>query len=216
MGPTLNDWLPDIRHAAVHRHRFSALAACKTIAEAAIFATTMGDRALGRSLEIIAREMDWCRAEMDKYHGGDTTSRAKEEVEEEVKARLKGVLKAAKKEREWAVKEGWSVSDEVREYTFERKLEENAWADPRPWGQDLNRQYQSSSYQNNSNATPARLSSGVDQVGRWRPSTSTAASSASGSSTPSTQPAPMAQNKSNAYVPPAKRNGSGSSWGRKK
>lgn len=60
----LQDWLPDIRHASVHRNKMTALAACRTIYEAANFATTMGYEEVGRKLISIATEMDWCRSGM--------------------------------------------------------------------------------------------------------------------------------------------------------
>lgn len=95
MGETLNDWLPDIRHAVVHRYKFTSLAACKTMHEAAVFAKTMGYEALGRRFEDITREMDWCRVEMDQRSiGPHDDPQVQEDLKKLISGRLQGVLKA--------------------------------------------------------------------------------------------------------------------------
>lgn len=193
MSETLNDWLPDIRHAYVHRYKFSALAVCKTVYEAAVFAKSVGYEALGRRIEDIAAEMDWCRVEMEK-RSGDLPG--EEEVKKMVSGRLQGVLKASRKEMGWEVKDGWEVSAAVREYTFEQKLEENAWADPRAWGQDRNRRYRDASASSGSRATPVRRPSVVDNVGSWRsslPGCGSSTTPTSGSSVASSPSRPTAQ-----------------------
>ncbi|KAL8783203.1 MAG: hypothetical protein Q9195_009451 [Heterodermia aff. obscurata] len=181
MAETLNDWLPDIRHAFVHRYRFSALAACKTMYEAAVFAKEMGYPALGARFETIAKEMDWCRLEM--MEKGE-----EEECKIMVSERLQGVLKAARKEKGWVVRGGGGISKEVRGYTFEQKLEENGWADPRAWGQDRNRRYRSTS----GSRSPPGL---VDKVDSWRASSGNGGSSTNPTSGGSSERAP-AQNSS--------------------
>lgn len=217
MSETLNHWLPDIRHAFVHRHKFSALAACKTMYEAAIFAKTMGYDDLGRRFEDIVREMDWCRVEMDKGSIGSEKDFPEDlKIKKMVGGRLQGVLKASQKETDWEVKDGWKISAEVLEYTFNQKLEENPWADARAWGQDRNRKYQDSA-SSRSRLPSVRLSSAVDKMDSWRssasscvsPSDSTPDKSASNSSEKLS-----AQSSSKAYVPPAKRAGS-TIWAKK-
>ena len=301
VSETLNDWIPDIRHAFVHRYKFSARAACKTVYEAAVFAKTMGYEALGRRLEDITREMDWCRVEMQKRSIGPSNHLLEQDLKKMISERLQGVLKASRKETGWEVKDGWKISAEVVDYTFDQKLEENSWADPRAWGQDRNRKYSSPSSSrspparpssvvdkvdtwrsrvSSGNSTSSRsvstspdkssvqtgsqsgtrlspgdeegnfwrspaavkstssspegptaensskgphtwLSSSIDKADRWSPPASASANLPSSNSTPST-PAPKSserlsiQNNSKAYVPPGKRNGSGSSWTKKK
>ncbi|KAG6999479.1 hypothetical protein G7Y79_00034g069020 [Physcia stellaris] len=212
MSETLNHWLPDIRHAFVHRHKFSALAACKTMYDAAIFAKTMGYDDLGRSFDHIVREMDWCRVEMNKGSTGSDED-LPEDLKKMISGRLQGVLKASQKGSDWEVKDGWKISAEVLEYTFDQKVEENPWADPKVWGHDRNRKYQESA-SSCSRLSPLRLPSFLDKMDSWRPSASSPVSlcdSTPGKFASSSSEKSLAQRSSKAYVPPAKRAGT-TSW----
>ena len=194
VSETLNDWIPDIRHAFVHRYKFSARAACKTVYEAAVFAKSMGYEALGRRLEDITREMDWCRVEMEKRSVDQPNHLPEQDLKRLISERLQGVLKAARKETGWEVQDGWKISAEVVDYTYDQKLEENSWSDPRAWGQDRNRKYSSPS---SSRTPPARLSSVVDKVDTWRSSTSSCVSS---SSSPSSRSASSSSDKASVQT----------------
>lgn len=98
------EWSLDLRHLSVRRNRVTALAACKTFTDAAIFARRVGYETLGYRLKDIAAEMDWCRSKMTK---SNTTihKHLPEDLKTEISQRLEGVLKAAQEGRRWEIKD---------------------------------------------------------------------------------------------------------------
>ena len=197
---TLNGWLPDIRHAAVHRNKMTALAACKTLYEAARFANTMGYEEEGRQLESIATEMDWCRAEMDK-----TEAKLHKDLPQPLKSiisqRLQGALEAAEAGTEWKVQDQWKISKEVLGYSVDDKIRENPWSDPMAWS--TNRAPSGSKDASSKASCPWR-SSNPEKEASWRQKPSS----------DEVQEQHSEQQKPKAYVPPNKRGGI-KQWGRK-
>jgi len=127
---SLTDWIPDIRHAAVHRHQMTALAACKTIHEAANLAVSLGSKEVGDKLQAIALEMDWARCEMIK-HGALNDKQLPADVKQAVVDRLRGAITAAKDNVGRDQSNEWRLSDDVTSYTMDEKLMENPWANPK-------------------------------------------------------------------------------------
>ena len=197
---TLTGWLPDIRHASVHRNKMTALAACKTFHEAARFATTMGFEEEGGQFESIATEMDWCRAEMEKRKI-NLHKDLPQALKSIISQRLQGVLEAAEAGTEWKVQDQWKISEEVLGYTVEDKIRENPWSDPMAWSRKC---VSSGSKDVSSKASCPWRSSNPEKEDSWRqkPSGDEGQGQHSG------------QQKPKAYVPPGKRGGA-SQWARK-
>lgn len=181
---SMTDWVPDIRHAVVHRNKMTATAACRTIEEAAKLADTLGHVITGDKLHTIAREMDWCRTQM-KNSDVKIEKEMPLDLKEAIVEHLSGVLATVKAGTKWRRVGGWILSDEVKSYTTEKKWWENPWSDTSYWGQDRNRNYISGS----SSPMPSHLSD--PQSNSWRSRNS--AGSGSG--------------KCQVYVPPNKRQG---------
>jgi len=197
---SLTDWIPDIRHAAVHRHQMTALAACKTIHEAANLAFSLGSEEVGDKLQMIALEMDWARCEMIK-HGALNDKMLPADVKQAVVDRLRGAISAAKDNVGRDQTNEWRLSNDVVSYTMDEKLMENPWADPKLWGQDRNRNYFGSS--RSASMSPPR----GRQLDNWRSRSDDASLSVSPPRFSSTAPCPSISGKSQAYVAPAKRQG---------
>ena len=183
---SLCDWIPDIRHAAVHRNRMTATAACKTVDEAAKLASFLGYDKIGAKLRAIAAEMDWARCEMTK-NGALTHKELPKDVKKTVEDKLVGVLAAAKADTKWEWHGHWKISDEVTSYTIDEKWRENPWSDTSYWGQDRNRNYTNSG----SSQTSTSPSCSSQPIQSWRPKNGDASTSG----------------KPQAYVPPGKRQG---------
>jgi len=199
---SLTDWIPDIRHAAVHRHQMTALAACKTIYEAANLAFSLGYNKVADKLRIMALELDWARCEMIK-HGALNDKELPADVKQAVVTRLRGAITAAKDNTGADQSNQWTLSDDVLSYTMKQKLEENPWADPKLWGQDRNRNYVGSP--RGSSTSPSPSPSRGRQMGNWRPLSNDTSRSISPLVLAAT--ALSASSKSQVYVPPAKRQG---------
>ena len=196
----LKDWLPDIRHASVHRNKMTALAACKTFYEAARFAHDMGYEEESRVFQSIATEMDWCRAKMEKT-GMVLHKDLPEPLKSTISQRLQGVLEAAEAGTEWRVQDQWKISEEVLSYTVVDKNIENPWSDPAAW---IKKGAPSGSKDASSKAPCSWRSSNPAKEDNWR-------------QTPSSEEAqeqPSDQQKPKAYVPPGKRGGC-SQWGKR-
>lgn len=197
---SLTDWIPDIRHAAVHRHQMTALAACKTIHEAANLAFSLGSEEVGDKLRMIALEMDWARCEMIK-HGALNDKMLPADIKQAVVDRLRGAISAAKDNVGRDQTNEWKLSDGVVSYTMDEKLLESPWADPKLWGQDRNRNYFGSSRSESMSPPRGR------QLDNWRSRSDNASLSISPPRFSNTAPCPSISGKSQAYIPPAKRQG---------
>ena len=138
----LNDWIPDLRHAVVYRDRMTATAACKTVHEAGQFALSVGEVQVGRKCEFIAMGMDMERREMLRRMETLGVKVVTESVKEVAEQGLRELLTVAREETPaYEVGGGWVLSDEVKGYSVEEKMEENPWSDPRAWGHGRNRKY---------------------------------------------------------------------------
>ncbi|KAL8662115.1 MAG: hypothetical protein Q9202_005007 [Teloschistes flavicans] len=175
----LNDWIPDIRHHAVHRNRFTALAAVKTIAAAANLAHSLGSRPAGRRLGWLAGEMDAVRLAMVAA-GALTDKHLPPPLQAALETRL---VAALADDTDAQQREPGQLSEEVGAYTVEEKMRENPWTDPGLWGQDRGRNYSGS------------LSSSASPSSSPSFSSSAAAAAAAGS------------DGAGKYIPPAKRGG---------
>ena len=196
----LTQWLQDIRHAAVHRNKMTASAACKTFYEAARFASVMGYEEESRQFESIATEMDWCRAQMEK-----TKINLHKDLPQPLKStisqRLQGVLEAAEAGTKWTVQDLWKMSEEVLGYSVDDKIRENPWSDPNAWSSN---QAASGSKDAFPKASSPWRSSNPEKEASWRQKPSSDEG----------QEQQSDQQKPKAYVPPGKRGGC-SPWGRK-
>ena len=184
---SLCDWIPDIRHAAVHRDKMTATAACKTLDEAAKLAFSLNFDKIADKLRKIATEMDWARCEM-KNKGALTIKDLDKDVKEAIENRLMGVLAVIKAgtESKWHCR--WEISREVTTYTMDDKIRAIPWSATSNWGQDRNRNY----FRSRSSVISTSPPCSSPQPRSWR--------GMNGDET--------TQSKSRAYVPPAKREGS--------
>ena len=184
---SMTDWIPDIRHAVVHRNRMTAVAACRMIWEAASFADALDDPQSGNSLRTIAEEMDWCRMEMKK---NDVVSEQElsTELKTTIEDRLTGVLAAVETGAAWEWAGKWKMSEAVVRYSMAKKWSENPWSDTRYWGQDRNRNYIS----HGSSRTPSTFSSEESRPAQALPNEANS------------------DNKPQRYVPPCRRSVNGS------
>ena len=197
---SLCDWIPDIRHAAVHRSRITATAACRLIDEAAKLAFSLGYDQVGEKIKMIATEMDWARCEIKK-NGALTVADLSKDIKEAVEGSLTCVPAATKAGTQWKNEHSrWKISDDVTNYTIDDKMGENPWTDPTYWGQDRNRNY---SRPGSTKSTP-RTSPGPNRrrSGNWRARIDEPASP---SEIWQAKDDASTLSKPQAYVPPAKR-----------
>lgn len=199
----LIDWVPDIRHHAVHRKKMTALAACRTVYEGARFATSLGYKKVGDKLMAISLDMDWARCEMIK-HNALNDKDLPEKVRAAVVARLESSIAAEGPHTKPKKKSHSKLSDAVFHYTVDEKLKENPWTDPRYRSQGHNRNKADPESSRPPSKSPSR---GQQLETNWR----TAGNVTSQSTSPPT-PAPRTSSlstpsKPKAYVPPARCQG---------
>ncbi|KAL8691917.1 MAG: hypothetical protein Q9218_002946 [Villophora microphyllina] len=137
---SLNDWIPDIRHHAVHRNKMTATAACRTISEAGKLASSLGHHTTGHHLHYLASEMDQVRRQM-KEAGALTDKDLPVEIKKGLLGRLTTALTTAAAGAAPLHHQHHELSPEVTAYTFEDKIRENPWTDMSHWNQDRQRNY---------------------------------------------------------------------------